>query len=236
MKYLVLYIFFQTVLSFQMAGQRVPDYKEIGAEITNENADFYYPKLFGRYLAADRELTVEDFRYLYYGFSFQKVYIPYADSEYRENLAVFYGKREIGKSDREQMIKYSNLILKEFPFDLQALQMLDYAYYHNKEYKKSYDAEFKRKMIVKAILSTGNGLTKGTGIHLIDDSHKFDLLKEIGLRYNGQQQLTNNVCEFLGVFENDKDIKGVYFNVSRLYQISAERLRGNGLYMKSSEY
>jgi len=52
-------------------------------------------------------------------------------------------------------------------------------------------------------------------------------LTEKGLRYNGQKQLSNNVCEYLGVFENDKNISGLYFNVSRLYEVSAQRLKGN---------
>jgi len=229
MKYLSLYIIFtiNALLSVQVAGQQIPNYNKIGLEIADENSGLYYPKLFGRYMAADRELTVEDFRYLYYGFSFQNVYNPYADSEYRENLAGYYKKKEITKTDRGQMIKYANLILKAYPFDLRALQILDYAYYHNNDYEKSYDAEFKRKMIVKAIMSTGNGLIKKSGIHLIDDSHKFDLLTDMGLRYNGQHQLSNNVCEYLGVFENDKNISGLYFNVSRLYEVSAQRLNSN---------
>jgi len=203
----------------------MPDYNLIGRQIADKNSIYYYPKLFGRYLVADRELTTDDFRYLYYGYTFQKVYVPYADSKYRKNIAVFYNKKEISKADRDQMIKYANLILKAFPFDLRSLQIIDYAYYHNNDHEKSYDAEFKRKMIIKAIKSTGSGFVKNSGIHIIYDLHKFDLLNEMGFRYNGKQQIMNNECERLGVFENDKKVDYLYFNLGRLYEVSAGRLK-----------
>jgi hypothetical protein len=221
-----LYIVILSLLSLQFFAQEKPDYGKIGVRIADESSDYYYPKLFGRYIAADRSLTVNDFRYLYYGFTFQAAYVPYADSEYRGNLAVFFDKKEINEEDLQQMIKYGNLILKTLPFDLRALQLLDYAYYHSGNRKKSDDAEFKRKMIIKAILSTGTGLSKNSGLHVIDDLHKFDLLAEKKLRYNGVQRIANNSCEFMGVFENDKNIRGMYFNIGRLYQVSAERLKG----------
>ncbi len=229
MKHLGLYIILlaHLIAFVQTTGQEKPDYRGIGMQIANSRSIYYYPKLFGRYLASDRALTVEDFRYLYYGYTFQDVYVPYADSEYRKNLAVFYSKKEIGKDDRDQMIKYANLILKSFPFDIRALQILDYAYYHNDDHDLSYDAEFKRKMILKAIGSSGTGFIKSSGIHIIDDSHKFDLLNEMGLRYNGNQQIISNASEFMGVRENDKKIKGIYFNVGRLYDVSADRLKGD---------
>lgn len=229
MKYLALYIILlvHVVNLTQTNGQDKPDYREIGTQIADSNSIFYYPRLYGRYLASDRRLIVEDFRYLYYGYTFQDVYVPYADSEYRKNLAVFYNKKEISKIDRDQMIKYANLILKSFPFDLRALQILDYAYYKNGDHDKSYNAEFKRKMIIRAIRTTGTGLIKNSGIHVIDDSHKFDLINAMGLRYNGKQQITSNVCEFMGVSENDKRISGLYFNVGRLYDVSADRLKGD---------
>jgi len=226
MKHFILYIIFQLLFNV-VNGQQIPEYKNIGIEIANENSKFYYPKLFGRYIAADRELTLNDFRYLYYGFSFQDAYSPYASSEYRKNLTVFFNKKEITNNDLLQMIKYANLILRSFPFDLQSLQMLDYAYYHNNEREKSDDAEFKRKMIVKAILSTGTGLTKKSAIHIIYDINKFDLVNEKKLRYNGENRISNNVCEYLGVFKNDKNISGLFFNVSRMYEVSANRLKAN---------
>ena len=75
------------------------------------------------------------------------------------------------------MIKYANLILKSFPFDLRSLQILDYAYYHNNDHEKSYDAEFKRKMIVKAIMSTGDGIIKNSGIELFLDFNFIDIVQ-----------------------------------------------------------
>ena len=80
-------------------------------------------------------------------------------------------------------------------------------------------------MIIKAIMSTGNGFTKESGIHIIDDLHKFDLISQLGFRHNGQKKLTNNVGEYLGVFENDKNITGLYFNLNRLYEVSAQKLK-----------
>lgn len=225
MKYI--FILVLSLFSFRFVSQQKPDYDNIGKQIVDESSAFYYPKLFGRYIATDKTLTIDDFRHLYYGYTFQDAYVPYADSEYRENLAVYFGKKEINKNDLQQMIKYANLILKSLPFDLRALQVLDYAYYHTGERAKSDDAEFKRKMIIKAILSTGTGLSKNSGIHVIDDLHKYEILAEKKLRYNGVERIVNNSCEFLGVFENDDNISGIYFNIGRLFQVSGQRLKEN---------
>lgn len=221
-----LFVFIVQLSFFQLFAQQSPDYNKIGKQIADENSTYYYPKLFARYWVADRTLTLKDYRYLYYGYTFQDAYTPYADSEYREELMAYMDRKEISKEDLQQMIKYANLILKTLPFDLKALQVLDYAYYHIGEREKSDDAEFKRKMIIEAILSTGTGLSKNSGFHVIDDMHKFDILAEKKLAYNGVENIANT-CEFLGVFENDKNIRGLYFNIGRLYQVSAERLKGN---------
>ena len=54
-----------------------PDFKTIEAAIKDKNSPLFYSKLMERYKNNDTTLTNEEYRYLYYGYSFQTEYSPY---------------------------------------------------------------------------------------------------------------------------------------------------------------
>jgi hypothetical protein len=78
-------------------------------------------------------------------------------------------------------------------------------------------------MIVKTIQSSGNGLTEKTAYHVIDPAHEFDFLNEIGLQYAESNDMTTGLCDYLLVQSNQFNIRGLYFNISRLLNVKAER-------------
>ena len=61
-------------------------FKKISKEIKKKKSPYYYPLLFQRYLELDTSLTAEEFKYLYYGFSFQAEYQPYGTPLLRDAI------------------------------------------------------------------------------------------------------------------------------------------------------
>ncbi len=83
--------------------------------------------------------------------------------------------------------------------------------------------KFKKEMLVKAILSTGNGRTEQTAYHVIDPIHEQDILNELGFKFAGSSNLSNALCDYLIVQPNEQNIRGLYFDISRLLKVRAQR-------------
>jgi len=78
--------------------------------------------------------------------------------------------------------------------------------------------EHKYFNLLKAILKTGDGTSEKMAYSVISVSHEYEILIMLGLKFAGSQELIGS-CDYLLVKENDKNIEGVYFDVSRLFEI-----------------
>ncbi|MBN1251888.1 MAG: DUF4919 domain-containing protein, partial [Bacteroidales bacterium] len=150
--------------------------------------------------------------HLYYGYIFQANYSPNPGSVYQQNLLVYLKKAKLSESDLKQMIKYSNLILKELPFDLKTLHILAYCYNELGDLENNHLIDYKRIMIIEAIFSSGDGLSEKTAWHVISNAHEYDIINELGYRYGGQQ--TIGLCDYVLVAQNSDKIEGFYFRMS----------------------
>ena len=173
----------------------------------------------------DTSLTVEDFRYLYYGYTFQSMYIPYQASKYQDKMITYMKKGSLSEKEVGELIKLCELNLKDLPFSIRTLNLLAYSYQQKNDSVSSHVADFKKSMIIKAIQSTGDGLTEKTAFHVIDASHEFDFLNEMGLQYAGSSDMTTGLCDYLLVSANENNVRGYYFNISRILNVKAERSR-----------
>ncbi len=191
-----------------------PDYKIIEKEISKEKSEFYYPKLLSRYINSDSTMTLKEKRYLYYGYSFQEAYSPYGTSNFSDSLSVLFKKEQLlNKEDLNKMIKFSDSVLVEYPFDLRAMNYQLYAF--KKLGKKS---EFDKKInqiriIIDAILSSGDGLKMETAFYVIYISHEYDLLDILGFEFGGEQSLIEHY-DYLKLAKNPQKIDGFYFDIS----------------------
>jgi hypothetical protein len=103
------------------------------------------------------------------------------------------------------------------------LNILAYSYKQKGDSIAFQSENFKKKMVIKAIKSSGNGLKENTAFHVIDPSHEFDFLNELGLTYVGSNDMTTGFCDYLIVQNNEYNIRGLYFNISRILNVKAER-------------
>jgi hypothetical protein len=193
-----------------------PDYSGIEKIITNKESEFFYPTLFKRYLDSDTALTVREYRVLYYGYLFNESYTPSVSYKYIDSLNSVLDKKELDLVDYKEIIRYENLILKKFPFNLNDLNLLAYAYSQIGDTVSYKQAINKYYLLFETILSTGDGTTEEKAYNVISISHEYDILEGLGLKFGTRQTLTDNGYDYLEVLENKKNIRGIYFDVNMI--------------------
>ena len=218
----ILYIIFCTLLfgntgSAQEIEMDIPNLKKIESSIRDFNSEMYYPRLMRRYINNDTTLTLNEFRHLYLGYSFQESYNPYRISPHIEKLANLYARYEHSTTECDSIIKYATLAIDDFPFDLRQINMLIYAYKQKKMKDIAAIWEYKLKNIVNAILSTGNGEKPETAWYVIYTTHEYDVVNRMGFT-GAKYTLIEPTFDYLEVEKNPLNVKGYYFNVSRILQ------------------
>jgi len=205
-------------------NSRKVDFKEIEQKITNEKSDFFYEKLLNKYYSPDKELSLNEYWYLYYGYTFSNDYFPYEATQYQEELKKYTSKERLEKSDYENIIKLAEKELEKLPFEL---DMLWYIYIANKEIgneEKANNTYKKFSKIIDTILQSGNGSSESEAFVVTYTSHEYIILDVLGLEYGGKQTLTQGLCDFLTVMPNEYNIEGIYFDVNRIFEVNMKRI------------
>lgn len=206
-------LFISTFTYGQNWDFKKPNYKEIEKNIKKKGSNQYYPLLMERYKLADSTLTLEEKRHLYYGYSFQSTYSPYGNSDYTDSINTILEKDHLSDSDLEKIVAYGDSILLTNPFDLRTINYQLYAFEQQLENKK-FDAKIQQmKIILDALMSSGDGTSKKDAFYVIYTTHEYDLLEYLGFEFGGSQSLIEHY-DYLKVVENDAEIDGLYFDVS----------------------
>ncbi|WP_127844639.1 DUF4919 domain-containing protein [Psychroflexus aestuariivivens] len=190
-----------------------PNYEEIEKNIQNKNSNLFYESLMNRFLQADTTMTLEEKRHLYYGYSFDKNYAPYSHSSYGDSIRVVIQKERLDSLDLNKIVDFADKMLLDKPFDLNAI---NYQLYSLKQIgnKKTYEKKLQQaRILVDALMSSGNGKSKKEAFYVIYTSHEYDLINIIGFRYGGSQSLIEHY-DYLTLAENEENIDGLYFDVS----------------------
>jgi hypothetical protein len=211
-------LFFSFTALAQKDSFSPPKYKKIGKAISKTNSPTFYPKLMERYQAHDTTLSPSEYHLLYYGYSLQPEYAPYAHQPYADSLMAILRKDIISPQQYDLVLKYGYSILEKSPFDMRYLDPMIYVYQMQGDNEMAGKLEFKLGRIFETIFTSGDGLTEKTAFHVVSVSHEYDLLRALGFGFGGQQSLTNGQCDFLKVEANEYGINGMYFNVSVLFK------------------
>lgn len=190
-----------------------PNYKNIEKNIKDKKSEFYYPKLLAKFEVSDSTMTLEQKRHLYYGYTFQSTYNPYKNSLASESLSEIMKKDQLSADDLTEIIKLSTHVLKENPLDIRALNYRLYSLEQQQKYDELKKNLIKLEIIVDALVSSGDGISKETAFYVIDVSHEYDLLAMFGFRYDGEQSLIEHY-DYLTVAKNDDNVQGLYFDVT----------------------
>ena len=190
---------------------QAPDYALIRIETADSSTDYYYPRLLERYEAFDSTLTVTDYRYLYFGYIFQKNYKPEWKSKDEKKIEKYF--REVKKegNNYDKVIDLVSQSLLEFPFDLRTMQFLCFLYHQNGDREMGQKASRRFLSVIGAILSTGDGESCETAYHVISPQHELSILKVFQFESSAQQPVGE--CNYLILKENKRGVKGIYFKV-----------------------
>src|SRR5690554_2151631 len=206
-------VFISSFIFSQKIKDTPPNYKSIEKIISKKKSNLYYPKLFKRYLDADTTMTSEEIRHLYYGYTFRTGYSPYGHSDLMDSLRNILREEEHTQKELTRVITLSDSILLEEPFNLDVMNYQLYAF-KKMENKEAFKSKFNQmNLIVDAIFSSGDGISKETAFYVIYTEHEYFVINVIGFQFGGSQSLSGNF-DYLELAPNDYNIKGLYFDVS----------------------
>jgi hypothetical protein len=207
-----------------------PDFADIAKKTKDKTSPFYFPQQLHRYTEGDTTLTVEEYRYLYYGFSFREEYSPYGASKVIDQLREVMDNKDLSAADVDNVIGLEKTVLKEYPFNLRNLYGLVNMYDKKNDTVNSAKTYKKLLGVARAILSTGDGLSDSTPFYVISVEHEYDLLGLLDYEFGGSQSLVNkngSVMDYLSLADNKYLTRGMYFNVDRLFAASKKLFEKN---------
>lgn len=190
-----------------------PNYKKIEKNIKKKKSNLFYDSLMDRYLKSDSTMTLEEKRHLYYGFIYEDNYSPYGFSDYRDSLRTVYKKPKLETSDWYKIAEFSDSILVEDPFNMDAMNYQLNAFKQLGNSKSFDNTMMKISILVDALISSGNGTSKEKAFYVISTSHEYTLLDVFGFDFGGSQSLIEHY-DYLEVGKNDVGIEGLYFDVT----------------------
>ncbi|MBE9483705.1 MAG: DUF4919 domain-containing protein [Bacteroidetes bacterium] len=214
----ILFVFSNLAIS-QDQEIRPIKFKKLKKEIRKQRSPFYYPVLFQRYLDLDTSLTYEEFRHLYYGFTFQDAYSPYGIPALQDSLISYLSRQELLRAEYQVAARIGGQLLRESPFRLRETFITAVAYEMAGDGKMSsiYFNFFEKQ--VDAIMSSGDGLSTNTAFVVIYIRDEYEMLEVLGFKFGGGQALLAGDYDKLELEENPYGVEALYFDVSRLFAV-----------------
>lgn len=215
---LILGLLLGSVSLMAQTEEEAPDYTKIARDINNRDSELYYPRLIRRFAANDTTLSLEDYRTLYYGFTMQEDYDPYRVSPYAIKLKEFSTADSISLNACDSIVKYGLKAVADFPFDIRSMNLLIYGYKCKKDEEQRRIWTERLKNIIDAIISSGDGETEESAFHVIYPAHEYDIINRFGLSAKSTT-LIPPALDYIEVDENKFNIKGYFFNISRILDV-----------------
>jgi len=192
------------------------DFKTIQSAVKKKKSALYYPALFERYRNNDTTLSREEFRYLYYGYTFQNEYRPYAIHDADSLVSDLMRKDNPAIEDFSVMQAHCREILNLHPFSTRTLLIAAIASSRMGNTKDATLYYYKYNSILSAILSSGDGATEQSAWSVILLSDEVELIRWLDFIPSGKQQMiAMSLCDFIYVMANDYGVEGFYFDISR---------------------
>ena len=195
------------------------DFNHVKEVIENPNSVYFYPKLMQSFLSNDTTMSIEAYRNLYYGYTFQEDYNPFRMSVYSNVVEQLYYKQPHSREECDSIMKYAGLSLDDNIFDLDQMQYFIFALKEKKRRARAAVRQFRHDRIVAAIMSSGKG-TKEEPWVVIMPSHEYNIVNMLGYVATEHRDEGNGL-EYIAVQPKEgKTTQGFYFDVKRMMEVA----------------
>ncbi len=194
-----------------------PDLDSIAEAIDDRTSPFYYPRLMDEYERNDTTMKLDKYRHLYLGAMLREDYDPYRTFRPAEASAID-SIAQLPMLNREQcdtIISFCNASLLDNPFDLGRMVNLVRALRARGRTALADIWQYKIRMIIWTILSTGTGCDAENAWYIIQPQHKIVLLNSLGLKIKQQAHIVpdDDGVEYVPITDFDgHDLGGFYFD------------------------
>lgn len=210
MRAFLLLIFFFIFSQTKAQDELIINYSEIKEKIENPNSSNYYPSLLKRFNDFDKELKLEEYALLYYGFTFQENYLKNQSEEIKLSKLEKDGKHE-------ELISACEKYLSINPVSLKANDLMAYSLYKlNRPESEWRKFQERYRALRKVIVYSGNGLSCETAFKVISVSDEYDILYTYFNIEKINQQSLEDLCDKLEISPSEyyhSDI--IYFDISQ---------------------
>ena len=211
-------------VAFSQRETTSPDYTTIQKNIKDKNSAFHYTKLMDRYIKADTTLTLNERRHLYYGYAFMPAKMDEMTIRATEQqLKQALHKADPTQKDMTDVINYSGMLLEAFPFSITLKQYRAFCYEALGRYKEAAAEKAQTEIIIDAMLSSGDGKSAQTAIHVIDAGNEYELVQVMGFEALDDEYLVNNKYDYITLNKNAYSLPGMYFDASVTPKTAAAR-------------
>jgi hypothetical protein len=199
---------------------RKVDFNHVKEVISNPNNIYYYPKLMRSFLSDDTTMTIEAYRNLYYGYTFQEDYNPFRESVYSNVVEQLYYKQPHSRAECDSIEKYARMSLDDNIFDMNQMKYFIFSLKEKKKYNRAALRQFRLDRLIATIMSSGKG-TKEEPWVVIAPEHEYNIVNFLGYVATDHEELGNGL-EYITVEPvAGKSTKGFYFDVSRMMEVAA---------------
>lgn len=196
------------------------DFKHVKEVIENPNSIYYYPKLMRSFQSDDTTMTIEAYRNLYYGYTFQEDYDPFRESVYSNVVEQLYYKQPHSRAECDSIEKYARMSLDDNIFDMNQMKYFIFSLKEKKKYNRAALRQFRLDRLIATIMSSGKG-TKEEPWVVITPEHEYNIVNFLGYVATDHQELGGGI-EYIAVEPiAGKNTKGFYFDVSRMMEVAA---------------
>lgn len=197
----------------------VPVEEDILQRTIDSSSPYFLPRLLGVYLSGERELTLEEYHYLYYGYAYTEEYKPLEPIE-AETEVLAAMERVMGDPSEEnlrQMVNCGLEVMEHDPFSPKNLNFLVYAYGMLGDTINERLCYDRLDMVLRTIERSGRGVREDEPKHVLRFSHAADVIYARGLEIK-RREVISRTAEFIFLTERDQfGQQGYYFDFSRVY-------------------
>lgn len=196
-----------------------PDLEAIRIASTDENSQYYYPKLLKEFMANDTTMTDIEFQYFYYGTMFQEDYDPYRpepDAEGQAMLAPLFNKKQWTRSERKLILDHAMKVLADDPCNLRQLTNRIFVYEQNGKFDLAKIWQYKLNHLLLVIASSGTGLDAENAWVVVYPHDEYDFLNLSGTTAREQKFMPPCYDYILINRRDDKQPEGYYFNIEEI--------------------